>query len=230
MAEDITIKLEERTQLRKGLKKLRDSGLVPAVIHNYGQESVHVMGDYTALDKAFNMAGKHHPVQLKVGNKQQLALIKNVDFEPTKNRLRHIVFQSIKQNEKTTAEIPVVFEGEEIPAEKKGLLILTQLDVVEVEALPKDLPDELKVDATVLENEGDRLHVSDIKVPDGVTVLTDSEQGIAIVEMPRDQVAEADAAAANLAEDAQSDSEVTTDQEETQESEGSQDEETASEQ
>jgi large subunit ribosomal protein L25 len=94
-----------------------------------------------------------------------------------------------------------VLEGEEIPAEKNGLLILTQLDVVQVEALPRDLPDQFVVDATGLENEGDRLHVSDIKVPEGVTILAEPEASLAVVEMPRDQVAEADAAQAALAED-----------------------------
>jgi large subunit ribosomal protein L25 len=113
-----------------------------------------------------------------------------------------VVFQAIKQNEKTTAEIPVVLEGEEIPAERKNLLVLTQLDTVEVEALPRNLPDQLTVDATKLEEVGDHLHVSDIKAPEGVTILTDPETSLAVVEMPKDQLAEADAAAAALADDA----------------------------
>lgn len=195
MADDnITITLKDRQVVGKGLSKLRGQGVVPAVIHNHGKDSMHVQGDYVALDKAYLRAGKHHPVQLRIGDKNRLAMIKDVDYEPTKHRLRHVVFQAIKQNEKVSAEVPVVLEGEEIPAEKKGLLVLPQIDTVEVEAFPKDLPDELRVDATVLEKDGDRLHVSDIKVPQGVTILTDGELGIAVVETPRDQVAEADAA------------------------------------
>lgn len=162
------------------------------------------MGDYLVLLKTYNRAGKHHPVELKIDGKQQLALIKDADFDPKKHSLRHIVFQSIKQNEKTTAEVPVVLVGDEIPAEKKSLLILTQLDTVEVEALPRDLPDELTVDATKLEEVGDHLYVSDIKIPNGVVILTEAEASLAVVEMPKDQIAEADAAAAALAEDKES--------------------------
>lgn len=200
----IGVELHKREVLGKGLGKLRAEGRVPAVVHNHGKESLHVMGDFLKLSKVFNQAGKHHPVELNIDGKQQLALIKDADFDPRKHQLRHIVFQSIKQNEKTTAEIPVVLEGEEIPAEKKSLLVLTQLDVVQVEALPRDLPNELSVDATKLEDVGDRLYVSDIKVPKGVTILTDAEASLAVVEMPKDQIAEADAAAAALAEDQES--------------------------
>ena len=199
---NIVLNLEERTVLGKGLKGLRKDGRVPAVLHNHGKESVHVTVDFIAITKAYAQAGKHHPVDLTIGTTKQLAIIKDVDFEPAKHLVRHVVFQSLKQNEKTTAEIPVVLVGDEIPAQKKSLLILTQLDVVEVEALPRDLPDQLTVDATTLSEVGDKLHVSDITAPKGVVILTDGETQIATVEMPKDQIAEADAAAADLAADA----------------------------
>jgi large subunit ribosomal protein L25 len=200
--EDISLNLKERTVVRKGLGKLRDDGLVPAVIHDHGKPSIHVMADSMLMGKAYATAGKHHPVQLDVEGKKHLALIKDVDFEPVKHRMRHVVFQAIKQNEKVTAEIPVTFaEGVDIPAEKVSLLVLKQLDHVEVEALPKDLPDELVVDPGKLAEVGDHLTVADIKAPEGVTILTEPEAQIAIVEMPKDQIAEADAAAAALAED-----------------------------
>lgn len=208
-SQDISVELSERQVLGKGLNALRSQGLVPAVIHDHGNPSVHVMGDYMHLVKMYQMAGKHHPVELRVGDKKHLALIKDVDLEPVKSRMRHIVFQAIKQNEKVTAEIPVILTGEEIPAEKASLLVLTQLDTVSVEAFPKDLPDQLTVDATVLTDVGDKLHVSDIKAPAGVVILTDPETSIATVEMPKDQIAEADAAAQSLAEDAGTTEEAT---------------------
>ncbi len=199
--DEIAVELKERTILGKGLRKLRDEGLVPAVIHDHGKPSLHVSGDFLKLVKAYQQAGKHHPVHLKVGNKQQLAMIKDVDFEPSKHLMRHVVFQAIKQDEKVTAEVRLILTGEEIPAEKISLLVLTQLDSVEIEALPKNLPDQLEVDATVLAEVGDKIHVSDIKVPEGVEIITDPEAVIATVEMPKDQIAEADAAQAALAED-----------------------------
>ena len=200
---DITGEVAKREVVGKGLRKIREDGRVPAVIHDHGKTSIHVQGDFLKLVKVYASAGKHHPVQLKVDGKQHLALIKDVDFEPAKHRMRHIVFQAIKQNEEVDAEIPVVFkEDAEIPAEKVSLLVLKQLDHVEVKAFPKDLPDELVVDPSALEAAGDSLTVADLIVPKGVTILTPPETQIASVETPKDQIAEADAAAASLAEDA----------------------------
>ncbi len=199
-SDSIGIELVERTIIGKGLQGLRAKSLVPAVIHDHGKPSIHVSGDYVALSKAYAAAGKHHPVELKVGAKNHLALIKDVDYEPAKRRMRHVVFQAIRQNEAVEAEIPVEFMDVDIPAEKLSLMILQQLDHVEVKALPKDLPDQLLIDPSTLAEVGDHLTVADLKVPAGVTVLTPPETQLAVVEMPKDQEAEANAAAAEHAE------------------------------
>lgn len=201
--QDITLELQERSVVRKRLRGLRRSGLVPAVVHDHGKTSIHVMGEYVKVAKTYQQAGKHHPVNLTVDGKKHLALIKDVNFGPLKHDVRHVVFQAIRQNEETDAEIPVVFkEDVEIPAEKKSLMVLKQLDTVQVKALPRDLPDELVVDPSSLAEVGDSLSVADLVVPKGVTITTDPEQQIAIVEMPKDQIAEANAAQESLAEDA----------------------------
>lgn len=199
--DSITTELVPRKVLGKGLSKLRAEGQIPAVIHNHGQESIHVSGDYIKLMKVYHDAGKHTPVEVKIGDKQMLTLIKDADIEPVKQRLRHVVFQAIRQDEKVSSEVPVVLHGD-IPAEKASLMVIRGVTTLEIEALPRDLPEEIVVDASTLAEVGDRIQVSDIKVPEGVTIITEPEQTIARVEMPRDQIAEADAAAADLAADA----------------------------
>ncbi len=186
---DITLKLEVREILGKGLVKIRDAGSVPAVIHDHGKDSIHVMGIYRDIYKVFQNAGKHHPVNLTVGDKKYMALIKDVDFEPRKHMLRHVVFNAIKADEKQQTEVPIKLVGE-VPAEKAGLLVITPLDVIEIEALPKDLIDEVEVDASSLTEIGDKLTVSDIKLPSSVVILTEPEQTIAVVEETPAQVSE----------------------------------------
>lgn len=187
--DEITVDLEKREVIRKGLRALRQAGSVPAVIHNHGRDSIYVMGDGMALLKIYKQAGKHHAVQLKLDGKQHLAIIKDVDFEPKKNRMRHIVFQAIKQNEKIQTEVPVVLEGE-IPAEKAGLMVITNVTTVEVEAFPKDLPGQIIGNATKLAEIGDKLYVSDLTVPSGVTIITEAETTIAVVEETKAQMSE----------------------------------------
>jgi large subunit ribosomal protein L25 len=199
-SDEITLTVEERTITGKAVKHLRKDGMVPAVIHNHGQASTHVVVPYVDLLKVYRQAGKHHPISLKVGGKSHLTIIKDADFEPKKHMLRHVVFNAIRQDQAVEAEVPVRIEGD-VPAERASLMVITQLETVMISALPKDLPDELVVAADGLAEVGDRLHVSDIKLPAGVTLVNDPEQVIAHVEMPKDQVAEADAAAAELAAD-----------------------------
>lgn len=195
---DTPLKLQERTALGKKLGEVRKQGMVPAVIHNHGQASIHVMAPELELERVYEAAGKHHPLNLVIGSDKYLVLIKDAPFHPVKRRLQHVVFQAIRRDEKVEAEIPVRVEGE-IPAEKVGLMILHQLDSVEVEALPTNLPDELTVDGTRLAELHDKLTVEDIVVPEGVTILTKAEHPIATVVETRAQVAE-EAAEAEAAE------------------------------
>jgi large subunit ribosomal protein L25 len=186
---DAPVKLLTRDVLGKGLNRLRNDGVVPAVIHNHGQESIHVMAPETELVKVYRIAGKHHPLNLEVGSDKYLALIKDAPFDPVKRRLQHVVFQAIKQDETVEAEIPIRIEGD-APAEKVGLIVLRQLDSVEIEALPKNLPDELVISAEGLAELHDKLTVGDLKLPSGVTLLTDPEHPIATVAETRAQMSE----------------------------------------
>lgn len=200
-SDTITLKLSERTELGKAVKALRRNGMVPANVYERGHESVAVSAPFVELTKVYRQAGKHHPVELTLGDKKYLAMIKDVDIDPTKGWVRHIGFHAINKNETVTAEIPVRVDGE-VPAERMSLLVLHTLDHVLVEALPANLPDELTVDGTKLVEIGDKLSVADIVVPNGVKIITELEQTLAVVEEPKDQMAELaaeEAAAAELA-------------------------------
>ncbi len=189
MSQDIVVELKKREIIGKGLNKLRREGSVPAVIHDHGRDSINVMGQFQDFVNVYSKAGKHHAVHLKLDSKDQLAIIKQVDFDPKKHQIRHIVFQAIKQNEKIQTEVPIELEGD-IPAELVGLMVIRNLDTVEVEALPNNLPDKVVVDATKLSEIGDKIHVSDIKQTNNVVVLTEPESIIATVEETKAQISE----------------------------------------
>lgn len=196
--EEPVLQLEKREVTGKAVKRLRAAGMVPAVIHDHGKDSLVVMGPYLDLVKAYQRAGKHHPVQVKAGGKNYMALIKTAEFDPKKHQLRHIVFNAIKANEKVDAEIPVRIRFDEgndaSPAERAGLVVLHQLEVVEVEALPKDLPQALEFDGEKLVAVGDQATVADLVVPEGVTIKADPAHPLATVFEPSALQAANDAA------------------------------------
>ncbi|HSX34751.1 MAG TPA: 50S ribosomal protein L25 [Candidatus Saccharimonadales bacterium] len=202
--EDVILALEPRDLATKA-KHVRRDGRVPAVIHDHGKPSVHVSGVYLEVLKAYKQAGKHHPVKLKAGDKNYVALIKFIDIDPKRHELVHVVFNAIKANEKVTAEIPVRAKLEEgndaTPAERNGLVVLNQLENVEVEALAKDLPDVLEFDGEKLVEVGDQITVADIIVLSGVTIKADPTHPLATVFEPSALQAANDAAGGDATED-----------------------------
>ncbi len=211
MAQDaINLTLTPRDVTGKAVRQLRRDGQVPAVIHDHGKESVVVQAEYLQLLKVWQQAGKHHPVQLKAGDQTYTALIKTATFDPKKHQLTHVVFNAVDRNQKVEAEIPVRARYEEgnesSPAERNGLIVLTQLDVIQVKAIPTKLPDFLEYDAEKLVEVGDHATVADLTIPEGVEVETDAEQSIATVYEPS-AIAAANDAAAGTAEETVAESE-----------------------
>lgn len=206
MTDAIKLALKERDTLGKAVKQLRKDGMVPAVIHDHGKDSTHVQAEYQTLYKVFVEAGKHHPVDLTVGDKKFTALIKGVTFDPRLGTITHVVFNAVKGNEKVEAEVPVrarYAEGfENSPAERAGLIVLAQLDVAQVKALPRNLPDELTYDAEKLAAVGDQVTVADLDVVEGVEVHTEPEHVVATVFEPSALAAANEAAAGDAEEPA----------------------------
>jgi large subunit ribosomal protein L25 len=209
VSNEVVLKARKREEIGKKLNALRAQGDAPAVVHDHGKDSIHIALSQKDLKKAYESAGKHAPVSLTVDDKKYTALIKDVTYKPATQIITHTVFQSVKANETVSAEVPLKLSGE-IPAEKANLLVVTGIDSLEVEALPKNLVDVIEVDASSLAEAGDKLTVADVKAPEGVTIKTDSEQLVASVETPRDQIAEADAANAEMAAQSTSETAETT--------------------
>jgi large subunit ribosomal protein L25 len=195
---DVTLELEKREVTGKTVKNLRKAGLVPAVIHDHGKPSVVVQAEYQAVYKAYQDAGKHHPVQLKAGGKNYTAIIKNVTFDPIYNSLMHVVFNAVTAREKVTTDVPIHLKLEEgneaTPAERAGLMVLHNMTTVEIEAVATKLPDALEFDGEKLVEVGDQATVADLVVPSGVEVKTDADQTIARVVEPAAVAAANDAA------------------------------------
>jgi len=188
MSDQITLAVEPRETLGKGVKRLRRDGIVPGVIHDHGKDSVHIQAEYQALHKVYVAAGKHHPVQLSADGKKYTTIIKSATFDPRYNSITHIVFGAVKANEKVDAEVPVhptYSEGNEAsPAERAGLIVLAQTTTVAIKALPKDLPDQLTYDAEKLVEVGDQITVGDLVVPSGVELEVEAEHVVATVFEP----------------------------------------------
>ena len=176
MGDKITLKIDARDVHGKKVANLRRDGLVPGVVYGSGMEAISVQAVEGEVAKVVRAAGQHTPVQL-MGKKRRIAMIKDVDRDPVKHTIRHISFHAVRADEPVEAEVPIRLVGEgESAAERNGLVILQAIEKIEVKALPMDLPEALEVSILELAEQGDRVTVGDIKLPEGIEIV-DKDDG-----------------------------------------------------
>ena len=169
MGDKITLKIDAREVQGKKVASLRAQGLTPGVVYGQGVDATTVQADSGEVRKVVAAAGKHTPVVL-TGAKKRIAMIKDVDYDPTRHGyIRHISFHAVKANEPVVAEVPIHLVGEgESAAEKAGLIVLQALDKVQVKALPMDLPEAIEISIVGLAEVGDRVTLADAVLEKGV--------------------------------------------------------------
>lgn len=172
MGDKVSLKVEARELQGKKVKALRKQGLTPGVVYGGDMEPMAIQADSQEVRKVVDAAGKHTPVNL-TGNKRRIAMIKDIDFDPTKyGVVRHIAFHAVKADEPVTTTVAIHLVGEgESEAEKAGLIVLQALDKIEIKALPMELPEALEVSIVGLKEAGDRVTVGDIIMPAGVELV-----------------------------------------------------------
>lgn len=161
---------------------VRAAGLIPAVVYGPKQEATSVKVNYQEFEKAFKEAGESTVVILDLDGAEHETLIHDVDFHPVRGNVAHVDFYAIEKGKKVQVHVPLAFEGVS-PAEKNlGATLVKVMHEVEVEAMPKDLPHEIAVDVSALVDLESQIHASDLKMPAGVTLLSEPEEVIAIVQ------------------------------------------------
>lgn len=187
----LTLKAEERKEVGRKVKKLRREGVLPANIYGKKVKSMSVKVKLADFEEVYKEAGETSLVEITVGSEKKPVLVHEVQVDPVSDEILHIDFFQVNLKEKVTANVPVELTGES-PAVKQGLgTLVLQIDEIEVEALPTDLPDKFEIDVSGLEEVDSAVTVADLKVDTNkVEVLADKEQIIAKVEPLREEEVE----------------------------------------
>jgi large subunit ribosomal protein L25 len=177
---------EPREVLGKKVNALRRQGLVPAVVYGHGSKSQAIQLDARAFDELRRTTTKNSLVDLKVGSSRAVpVLLQGIHEHPVKRHPIHVDFFVVKMTEELTLDVPIDFVGESHAAEKMGGTLLHLREHVSVRALPGDLPHAIELDISPLDSFEAVLHVRDLSVPAGVTILTDADESLARVQPPR---------------------------------------------
>ncbi len=182
---ELRLNAERRTITGKKVKRLRRQGLVPGIVYGGGIEAaMPIQVDRRELIKTLQVAGTTNIVQLNVdGQNGSLAtLVREVQRDAISHEIIHVDFQAVRMDEPIRVDVPVHIVGEAPPV-KRGEAIVTQLiETIDLEALPSELPHEIVVDVSTLEEIGDLLTVGDLPIPSGAKVYTDLDVPVVVLQ------------------------------------------------
>ncbi len=186
-----TLGAELRSDRGKGVaRKLRAAGRVPGVIYGHGREAQSLSLNARDLDKLLShIAAGSTVIELTLGKATTKTLIREIQRHPFKKQILHVDFMELVAGEKVIVDIPLVFVGIPEGVRLSGALLEQIVHSIEVNVDPSNIPNHIDVDVTHLAM-GHSLHVRDLKLPEGLEVLTDEDATICAVIAPRAVVEE----------------------------------------
>jgi large subunit ribosomal protein L25 len=199
-----TLAAEHRDLTGKKVARLRHAGRLPAVVYGHGIDSASVSIDAHDFEQLRRHSGPNALVDLSIdGKKAQPVLVSSVQVHPVNRRTLHVDLFLVRMTEELTVDVPLVAIGESPAVANLNGTLLHPSESVRVRALPDNLPQSIEYSIEGLVDFDTTIKVSDLVMPEAVTLVTDSDEIIAKVQAPRVEeeptvvgVAEAEAAEA----------------------------------
>lgn len=182
--ENLELQADVREATGRKVKQLRREGLVPAVLYG-NTDTTLLQVNAKILGKILQAGGGHQLVSLKINRRApQLTLLRDIQRDPVRRNVLHVDFYAVKMDQKITASVPLVLEGES-PAVEEGGVLSQSLNSIEVECLPNDLVNSIVVNVDGLVAINDSITVADLDVPDSIKLLAEPDAVVVKVQPPQ---------------------------------------------
>ena len=174
-----------REEKKKKVEELRNNGFIPAVVYGPGLDNLNLKVSKKDFLPVFKEAGESELVDLEVKekNKKFSVLIKEIQRDNLSDEIIHVDFYQPKAGEEIEINVPLNFINE-APVTKKGGTVVTVMKEVSVKCMPKDMPRELNVDLSSLEDFDSQIYLRDLDFPKGVEPLVDKDTIVVSVSEP----------------------------------------------
>ena len=171
---------------KEAAKQLRATGEVPGVIYGHKEEPVKVAVNARDLRDMLAHGGHRGLIVLEEADGvNETAILKSVARHPAKSYAYSVDFQRVSRNESIHMTVPILLTGESDGTRVEGGVLVQALHELEIAARPVDIPEHIEVDISHLEFNGAPILVSEIKLPQGVTAVSDGEKPVAVINPPR---------------------------------------------
>ena len=196
MAKNVpVIEAEPRDRLgTRYSKRLRQAGRLPAVIYGHGTQPTSVSLDAKSIISAV----KHgtHVIELRVGGSSETGLVKELQYGWMGDDVIHVDLTRVNLEETVRVSVALTFFGQPEAAKRPGAVLTHDVQQLEVECKVRDIPEGIRIDMTQMQ--GDVMTVAQVKLPAGVTAVTDPHYAVARVVTIAEE-AEGEAAATTAA-------------------------------
>lgn len=182
--EKYVLEAQERTVIGKKVKALRREGLLPAIVYGTGIEPVAVTLNTKEVLQTLRVIGANTLVTIKLGKKEHLVLVREIQREVITRNLLHMDFQEVSLEENISSTVPIVLVGDAPAVKEFEALLITNMEEIQIEAKAKDLPDTISVDISTLLDIGDNILIKDLVISGDVTILDDPEDVVIVATLP----------------------------------------------
>lgn len=194
--EEIVLNAKPRTVVGKQVKALRREGWLPAVIYGHNIEPVLISLEMRPTSRILPTISSSHLVVVDVDGARHNVLVRERQRHPVLGSLLHVDFLEVSMTETLRASVMVVLDGEAPAVKNFNGVVVPSLESLEVEALPRDLPERITVDISGLQEIGSAIYVRDLVLPQAVEVLTSPDEIVVVVTAPVAEVEEVETGAA----------------------------------
>jgi large subunit ribosomal protein L25 len=176
--EDLTLKAAKREVLGKKTRFLRRQGITPTHLFGHNVKSMALQCDTAKLQRIISQAGMTKPVSLKIedGKQSRSVFIREIQRDEVSRVLLHVDFYQVRKGEKMRVDVPIILVGEAPALKGKGRMLVHGITSLPIECLPDNLPSQIEVDISPLEEVEQAIHVGDIVLAPDVMVHADPEQ------------------------------------------------------
>ena len=178
--EKVVLKAEKRDVIGKQVKAMRRAGKLPAVIYGRHTDPIIVSLDSHSASLVLGRLTSSSLVTIDLDGKEYPALVREKQRDYIKNRILHVDFLAVSLTETLRASVAVNLVGVSAAVKDYNAVLVTNLQSLEVECLPTDLPERIDIDISVLARPGDGIRVRDVKVSDKVRLLDDPDTMVAV--------------------------------------------------
>jgi large subunit ribosomal protein L25 len=186
--EETILNASVRNIVGKQVKALRRAGKLPAVIYGHSIVPINIAINSHEANLLLPTLSSSHLIVVDVDGTRHTTLVREKQTHPVTRNLVHIDFQEVSLTEKLKTGVGIIFVGEAPAAKNYNGVIVTNLEELEVEALPMNLPDHITIDLSILKNIGDTIHIRDIKLSSEVEILSHPDEIVVIVTAPAVEV------------------------------------------